>query len=195
MEHGLLCEAKVVVALTIELVAVDAAEIADTRQSHGQKAIQELPHALATQGDVGADGLALTQVELRDRLLGLGDLRLLAGDQSEVLDSAFDELGVASCGANAHGDDDLLDASDLHRVGVVEFLLQLRHDLLVVLLLQARSCRRFDSGIGHASSFPDFLATRTRTVFTLPSRASSFSTMRTRVGCLVSGSMTITLER
>ena len=42
MEHGLLGEAKVVVALTIELVAVDATEIADTRQSEGQQAIQEL---------------------------------------------------------------------------------------------------------------------------------------------------------
>ncbi len=53
-----------------------------------------------------------------------------------------------------------------------------------VLDLQARGGRRFDSSIGHASSFPDFLATRTRTVFTLPSRASSLTVMPTRVGLL-----------
>ena len=134
-------------------------------------------------------------MELRDGLLGLGDLRLLADDQGKILDGAFDELGVASRGTDAHGDDDLLDTSNLHRVGVLELLLELRNDLLVVLDLQARGGRRFDSSIGHASSFPDFLATRTRTVFTLPSRASSFTMTPTRVGCLVSGSMTITLER
>ena len=49
--------------------------------AEGQKAVQELPHAVATQGDVRTDGLAFTQMELRDGLLGLGDLRLLAGDQ------------------------------------------------------------------------------------------------------------------
>ena len=125
----------------------------------------------------------------------MSDLRLLAGDGRQVLHSAFDELGVASRGANAHGDDDLLQTSNLHRVGICEFLLELGHNLVEVLLLQARSCRRFDSGIGHASSFPDFLATRTRTVFTLPSRASCFTITPTRVGCLVSGSITITLER
>ena len=85
MEHGLLGETKVVVALAIELVAVDAAEVADTGQREGQQTVQELPHAVATQGDVRTDGLAFTQVELRDGLLGLGDLRLLAGDQGEDL--------------------------------------------------------------------------------------------------------------
>ena len=43
MEHGLLGETKVVVALAIELVTVDTAEVADTGQRKGQQTIQELP--------------------------------------------------------------------------------------------------------------------------------------------------------
>ncbi len=141
VEHGLFGQTEVVVALTVELVAVDAAEIADTRQRQRQKTIEELPHAVATQGDVRADGLAFTQVELRDGLLRLGDLRLLAGDGGQIAHCAFDELRVAGRGADAHGDDDLLDAGNLHRVVVLEFLLELRDDDILVLLLQARSLR------------------------------------------------------
>ncbi|CAM5696560.1 hypothetical protein SHIRM173S_02121 [Streptomyces hirsutus] len=44
---------------------------------------------------MGTDRLALTQLELRDGLAGLGDGRLLTGDRGEVAHGAVDELGVA----------------------------------------------------------------------------------------------------
>jgi hypothetical protein len=43
--------------------------------------VEELVHALAAQRDLDADRHALAQLELRDRLLGLADHRLLAGDE------------------------------------------------------------------------------------------------------------------
>jgi hypothetical protein len=44
---------------------------------------------------VRADRHALAQLELRDGLAGLADLRLLAGDRGQVADRAVDQLGVA----------------------------------------------------------------------------------------------------
>ena len=60
---------------------VEPAEIADARQRDRHQTIEELVHALAAQRDLAADRHAFAQLELRDRLLRLGDHRLLAGDQ------------------------------------------------------------------------------------------------------------------
>ena len=82
MEHGLLGQTEGVVTVTVELLGAQPTEVADTGQRDGNQAVQELPHAVATQGDVSTDGLALTQLELRDGLACLGDLSLLASDGS-----------------------------------------------------------------------------------------------------------------
>ena len=87
------------------------------------QAVEELPRAVAAQGDVGADRLALAQLELRDGLAGLGDLRLLAGDRGEVLDRAIDDLAVAGCLADTGVDDDLHETGHLVHVRVAELLL------------------------------------------------------------------------
>ena len=47
VEHGLFGQTEVVVSIAVELVAADAAEIADAGQGQGQKTIQELPPAVA----------------------------------------------------------------------------------------------------------------------------------------------------
>ena len=87
-----------------------------------EQAVEELPHAVATERDVRADGLALAQLELRDGLAGLGDLRLLAGDLGEVGDRAVDDLAIAGRLADTHVHDDLHEARHLVHVGVAVVL-------------------------------------------------------------------------
>src|SRR3712207_3157152 len=92
-EHRLLVEAERVVAVAVELLGVQAAEVADTGQGQRQQPVQELPHPVAAEGDLRADRHALAQLELRDGLAGPDDGRLLAGDGGEVPDGA--EIGRA----------------------------------------------------------------------------------------------------
>src|SRR5699024_7853804 len=80
MEHRLFREPESVVAISVELLGAQSAEVANTGKCRCQQAVEELPHAVATQSYVGADGHSVTQLELRDRLARAGDLRLLAGD-------------------------------------------------------------------------------------------------------------------
>src|SRR5829696_6707545 len=131
-EHRLLVEPERVVAVAVELLGVQAAEVTDAGQGERQQAVEELPHAVAAQGHLGADRHALAQLELRDGLAGPDDGRLLAGDGGEVADGAVHQLGVAGGLADAHVDDDLRQARDLHDVVVVELRLQGRRDGLAV---------------------------------------------------------------
>src|SRR3954447_9009206 len=73
VEHDLLRETEGVVAAAVELLRRKTPEVADARKRERQQAVQELPHAVTTKGDVGADRLTLAQLELRDGLPGLGD--------------------------------------------------------------------------------------------------------------------------
>src|SRR4051794_6511299 len=164
VEHDLLGEPERVVAAAVELVGVQPAEVADARQRERQQPVEELPHPVTTQGDVGADRHALAELELRDRLACLRDLWLLAGDRGEVLDRTLDQLGVAGRLADAHVDHDLGQAGHLHHVGVAELLAQCGEDLLAVARLHARRGRRLGGGLSHLShqiSSPDFRDTRT----------------------------------
>ncbi len=83
-----------------------------------QQAVEELPHAVAAQGDLRADRHALADLEAGDRLLRAGDHRLLAGDDAQVLDGGVELLGVLHGGADAHVHDDLLEPRDLVDVRV-----------------------------------------------------------------------------
>ncbi len=87
------------------------------------EALEELPHAVAAERDLGADRLALAELEAGDRLAGLGDDRLLAGDQREVGDGALEQRRLLGGPADAHVDDDLGERRDLHHVGQLELLL------------------------------------------------------------------------
>src|SRR5690606_20375162 len=95
VEHRLLREAERVVAVAVELAVGETTEVADTGKREGHQAVDELPGTITAKGDVGADRLALTQLELRDRLASGGDLRLLSGDGREVLHRSIDDLRVA----------------------------------------------------------------------------------------------------
>src|SRR5690606_20373425 len=106
------------------------------------------------------DGHAVAQLELRDRLAGLRHLRLLAGDEREVLDGPLDHLGVARGLTDTGVDDDLHETRHLHRVLVPELLDEGLRDLLAVLLLEARlvGASLRGSRVRHYSFSPDFFA-------------------------------------
>src|SRR2546422_8980595 len=79
-KDDLLLDAEAVVAATVECAARDAAEVTDTRDRHGDQAIEELVHALTAQGHHAPDRKPFADLERRDRLLGFGDHGCLAGD-------------------------------------------------------------------------------------------------------------------
>jgi hypothetical protein len=83
-ENDLFLQAHGIVAATVEAGAGNAAEIADTRQRDRDQAVQEFVHPPAAQRDLAADADFLAQLELRDRLAGLGDDRLLAGNRLQL---------------------------------------------------------------------------------------------------------------
>src|SRR3954453_23878157 len=196
VEHDLLGETEGVVAVAVDLPRREAAKVADAGQRDRDEPVEELPHPVAAQGGVRADRHALAQLELRDGRASLGDHGLLAGDRGQVAHRALDQLRVAGGVTDAHVHDDLDDAGHLHRVREAELLGQARRDLLAVALLQPRQravLLHLGSGGGHQTSFPDRLATRTRTVRSRPSRSTVSVRYPTRVRCLLSGSTSITL--
>src|SRR5690606_17387261 len=62
-EDDLFLHPEVVVPTAIEGLARDAAKVAHPRQRDGDETIEELPHALATQGHHAADRIARTDLE------------------------------------------------------------------------------------------------------------------------------------
>src|SRR5665213_946489 len=203
VEHDLLSETERVVAVAVELARRQAAEVANTRQGECEQPVEELPHPVVSQGDVATDRHVLAQLELGDRLLRPGDLRLLTGDRGQVADRSVDHLRVASRLADTHVHNDLGQARNLHDVGVTELLAQLGRDLVAVALLETRrgtrarfGCSwRLGRGRCHAVatviSLPHFLQMRTGMV--LP--VSSLRTWRRsmRVARSHSGHTTMTL--
>jgi signal transduction histidine kinase len=67
----------------------------DAGQAERNQPVQELPHALPAQRDLGADGHPLAQLEGRDGLLGASDDGLLTGDGGQVGHRTVDELRVS----------------------------------------------------------------------------------------------------
>ena len=101
---------------------------------------------------MGADRLALAELELRDGLASGGDLRLLTGDRGEVLDGPIDDLAVTGGLADTGVDHDLHETGHLVHVREAEVLRQLGRDLGAVLLLKARlhfDSRHGSCGVSH----------------------------------------------
>src|SRR6266576_172792 len=142
----LLAQAKRVVPATVEGIGADPAKVADARQRDVQQLVEEIPHAAAAQSRLDADGLAGAQLERGDRLLGLDELWLLAGDRLHVTYGRVERLVVVLRLADADVDHDLVDARHLHGVPVVELLGQLLGHRCAVRLKQAR--RRLRPGAG-----------------------------------------------
>src|SRR5689334_8458150 len=77
-EDDLRLEAERIIAAAVERLGIEPAEVANARKRDRHQTIEELVHALAAKRDLAADWHAFAQLELSDRLLCLGDHRLLA---------------------------------------------------------------------------------------------------------------------
>src|SRR5690606_5825268 len=162
----------------------DAAEVADARQRHVDQAVEELVHLRAAQGDLAADRPAVADLERGHRHARLGDHRLLARDLGHVGDGVLEDLLVGRGLAHAHVERDLLQARDLHRIGVAEALHQLRHHFFLVELFKSGGHR----GIPQASSASP-LERNTRSL-----RPSSSTLIPMRSPLPVAGLNSITFE-
>ncbi len=98
---------------------------------------------MLAQCHLAADGLVFAQLEARDCLLGLGNHRLLAGDQAKLCRSSLHNFAIVDVFAHAHVDDDLIELRHLHGVLVVELLLQIAANLFFIHGLQARNVCAF----------------------------------------------------
>src|SRR5512133_2129178 len=141
-EDDLLAHAEGVVALAVEGLRRHALEVADARERDRDEPVEELVHPVAAQRHHRADGLALAELEVRDRLARLRDDRLLAGDLPQLLDRGVDDLAVVDGLAEPHVDDDLLEPRNLHRVLEPELLHELGEDLVPEAQPEAGGLRR-----------------------------------------------------
>src|SRR5207244_13506908 len=128
-KDDLLPDPERVVSPAVERARAEAAEVADARQRDRDEPVEELPHAGAAQRHARADGHALAQLEARDRLARLADLRALAGDRGQLLDRGVELLRVGLGLADAHVERDLRDPRDLHDRAKPELLLELLAEL------------------------------------------------------------------
>src|SRR5689334_23066346 len=62
-ENDLFLDAEAEIAAAVERTRVDAAEVTDARDRDGDQPVEELPHALAAQGHLRADGEVLAHLE------------------------------------------------------------------------------------------------------------------------------------
>src|SRR5664280_2554888 len=78
-ERELLAKPEAVVAAPVERLGGDPPKVADARQRENAEPLQEVPHPLAAEGDLGTDGVTRPEPELRDRAGGARGDGLLAG--------------------------------------------------------------------------------------------------------------------
>src|SRR3954462_15914166 len=177
-EDDVLLDARVVVSTAVEVLRVQAPEVTQARDGHGDQAVQELVGELVAQGDGEAHRHPLAQLERRDRLAGAADVRLLPRDVRELRLGRLDHLGVLLGLADAHVERHLDQLRRLHGRRVAELGDESRADLLVVLFLE--TCHQ-------SSSAPERRVTRTRLPWSL-------ILWPTRVGLWSFGSTIATLE-
>src|SRR6266571_1655429 len=134
----LLAEPEGVVTPAVEALGRHAPEVAHTRERDVDEAVEELVHPGAPERHLGADGHALAELEVRDRLLRLRDDGLLARDRLQVGRREVEHLRVLPPFAHAHVDDDLLEARHLVRVRIPTLLHDRLDHRLVEHLLEPR---------------------------------------------------------
>src|SRR5262245_25122158 len=187
-EDDLFLHAERVVAAAVERAVRDAAEVADPGHRDRHQAVEELVHPLAAQRHHAADRVADAHLEVRDRLLRLGDDRLLSGDLGQVPDRVVEDLAVLGGLANADVDRDLLDPRHFHATLVPELRREFGHHRILVMLVQARHGFPVPSAAYCASTISPFdLNTRTR-------RPSGMVFTPTRSAFLVCGLKSAMLE-
>ena len=138
-EHDLFLETHCIVTATVEALGVQPTKIPDAGHCNGDQAVQKFIHAFTAQGNLATDRHAFTQLELRDRLLGLGDNGLLARNQFHFVGRNSDLLAVLRAFANAHVERDLFDLGNFHMVLIAEFRGHRGCDFGVILRLKTRN--------------------------------------------------------
>src|SRR5215831_10408796 len=137
-KHDVLPDPERIIAAPIEALRIQAAEVANARQSDIDQPVDELVHPSLAQRHLAADRLTFAQFVSRNRFPRLRDHRLLPGDQREMLSGRVDFLAVVHRLTDAHVDHDLLDRRHLHSVLVTELLNQLLANDIVVMGLETR---------------------------------------------------------
>ena len=94
------------------------------------KPIQELVHPAAAERHPAADLVVLAETEAADGHLRLGDLSLLAGDLRQLVGRLLHAVLVLQRLADAHVDDDLLQARQAVDVLAAQLRRQLRAGFL-----------------------------------------------------------------
>ena len=89
------------------------------------------------EGDLGADGHLLTELEVCNGLASTGDNSLLAGVLTQIAHNIVQHLRVFTSLAAAHVDNDLVDFGDLHDGLVTELLHQSGSNFGFILFLQS----------------------------------------------------------
>ena len=145
----------------------ESAEVADARKRDRDQPVEELPHPVAAQRDARADRHALADLELGDRLAGAAHLGALAGDDRQLVHRGVEHLRIGLRLADAHVQRDLRDARHLHDRRELELLLQLRAELVVVALLEARHIRSLGGG-HHVDLLAAAARLQTRTLIVSP---------------------------
>jgi hypothetical protein len=121
-EDRLVVEPDRVVAATVKGLGRDSAEVADVWSREIDEAVEELPHARATEGHARSEGFTLTELEVGDGLLRVADGSLLAGDLADFGHGVIDgQLAIGGL-AHAGGHHDLFEAWDLMDVLVAQLL-------------------------------------------------------------------------
>ena len=128
-EDKLFFDAEVVIAATVEAAGVDASEITDAWQGNVDQLLEEGVHAFAAQCDFQTDWHSGTKFEVRDRLLRAGHNRFLQRDHAQFFCGLVHDLAVFFGFAQALVDHDFHQAWHGHWAGIVEFLLEFRHNI------------------------------------------------------------------
>ena len=133
-ENKLLLDADGVVAATVEGIAADTPEVANTRQGDVHELVEEIIHASAAQCDFATDSHAGAKFPCRQGFASASDDGLLTGDSRQVVNSRIENFGIADSVAASHIDDDLFELGHLHDVGVGKFLRHGADNLSLVLV-------------------------------------------------------------
>src|SRR5437667_2870372 len=140
-KNDLFLDTQVEVAAAVEGACRHTAEVAHPRQRDRYQPVEKLVHPVLPERHHAADRVAGADLPHGDRLLCLGNHRLLTGQLGHVADRILQDLLVGDRFAHAHVEHDLRQARHLHRRLVAELLDQRRCDFLLVYLLQARHVR------------------------------------------------------
>ena len=97
-----------------------------------EEPVKELIHSVAAKGDLCADDLALTDLEVCNGLLGFALNRLLTSNGGKVAHDRVNDLGVIFGLAASTVDNDLVKLRDLHGALITILLHKSGSDLVIV---------------------------------------------------------------